>query len=37
MSFGMTVEVKGKERPSDKTVANINALLASVEQSLRVQ
>jgi hypothetical protein len=37
MSFRMTVEVKGKERPSDKTVANINTWLESVDQSLRVQ
>ena len=37
MSFRMTVEIKGNERPSDKTVANINKLLESVDQSFRVQ
>ena len=37
MSFRMTVEIKGKERPSDRTVANINKLLEGVDQSLRVQ
>ncbi len=37
MSFRMTVEVRGKERPPDKTVANINKLLETVDQSLRVQ
>ena len=37
MSFLMTVEIKGKERPSDKTVASINKLLKSVDQSFRVQ
>jgi hypothetical protein len=37
MSFRLTVEIRGKDRPSDKTVANINKLLESVDQGLRVQ
>lgn len=37
MSFRMTVEIKGKERPSNKMVANINKLLEGVDQGLRVQ
>ena len=37
MSFWITLEVKGKERPSDKTVATVNKLLESVAPSLRVQ
>ena len=37
MSFRLTVEIKGKARPSDKTVATINKLLESVAPNLRVQ
>jgi hypothetical protein len=37
MSFRITVEVKGKERPSDKTVANVNELLERVDENLRVR
>ncbi|MDQ3349157.1 MAG: hypothetical protein M3545_14460, partial [Acidobacteriota bacterium] len=37
MSFRMTLEVKGKERPSDKTVATINKLLENVAKDLQVQ
>jgi hypothetical protein len=37
MSFRMTLEVKGKERPPDNTVANINKLLESVDENLRVR
>ena len=37
MSFRMTVEVKGKERPPDRMVASINKLLESVDENLRVQ
>lgn len=37
VSFRMSVEIKGKERPPDKTVATINKLLESVDQNLRVQ
>lgn len=37
MSFRMTVEIKGKDRPSDKTVANINKLLKSVDENLMVR
>jgi hypothetical protein len=37
MSFWITLEVKGKERPSDKTVATVNKLLESVAPGLRVQ
>jgi hypothetical protein len=33
----MRVEIKGKDRPSDKTVANINKLLQSVDENLKVQ
>jgi hypothetical protein len=32
-----SVEMKGKERPSDKTVATITNLLESVDQNRRVQ
>ena len=35
--FRLAVEIRGKERPSDKTVASINTLLESVDQHLRVQ
>ena len=35
--FRMSVEIKSKERPADKTVADINKLLQTVDQSLRVQ
>lgn len=37
MSFRLTVEIKGKATPSDKTVAAINKLLESVAPGLRVQ
>jgi len=37
MSFRMTVEVQGKERPSDKAVATVNTLLEGVDRSLRIQ
>ena len=35
--FRLAVEIRGKERPSDTTVASINKLLESVDQHLRVQ
>lgn len=37
MSFRISVEVKGKDRPPDKTVANVNKLLESVDRGLRIQ
>ena len=37
MSVRLTLEVKGKERPSDKTVATMNKLLEGVAQGLRVE
>jgi hypothetical protein len=35
--FRLTVEIKGKGRPSDTTVANINKLLENVDHGLRIE
>ena len=37
MSFRLTVEIRGKARPSDKTVATINQLLGTVAPDLQVK
>ena len=37
INFRLAVEIRGKERPADKTIVEVNKLLEGVEKNLRIQ